>query len=85
MTTDLMKTIEEGDDVENFSEPSDSEDEGKPMKKKASKKVQKDFDTGFKFVGSQKEYMEDTWNDIAKYVKKKAKTTLDDKENVFNL
>ena len=33
----------------------------------------------FSFVSSQKEYMRDTWNDVAKYVKKKAKTNLDDK------
>ena len=79
MTTDLIKTIEEEDEVPNMSEESEDEDEGQPMKNKMARKVMKDFDTGFKFVGSQKEYMEDKWNDLAKYVKKKAKTTLDDK------
>ena len=30
-------------------------------------------------MSSQKEYMHDTWNDIAKYCKKKARTNLDEK------
>merc|ERR1719347_390843 len=42
-------------------------------------KQKKDFESDFSFVSSQKEYMRDTWNDVAKYVKKKAKTNLDDK------
>merc|ERR1719331_2547242 len=42
-------------------------------------KPKKDFESDFSFVSSQKEYMRDTWNDVAKYVKKKAKTNLDDK------
>jgi len=48
-------------------------------KNRVSRMVNKDFDAGFKFVGSQREYMEDKWNDLAKYCKKKAKTSLDDK------
>merc|ERR1712037_9633 len=48
-------------------------------KNKAARKAKKDFETDFSFVSSQKEYMRDTWNDVAKYVKKKAKTNLDDK------
>ena len=41
--------------------------------------AKKDFEPEFSFVSSQKEYMHDTWNDIAKYCKKKARTNLDDK------
>lgn len=80
MTTDLIRTIEEDDDVPNMSEESDEEDDGQPKKNRVSRMVNKDFDAGFKFVGSQREYMEDKWNDLAKYCKKKAKTSLDDKE-----
>jgi len=79
MTTDLIRTIEEDDDVPNMSEESDEEDDGQPKKNRVSRMVNKDFDAGFKFVGSQREYMEDKWNDLAKYCKKKAKTSLDDK------
>merc|ERR1719397_947992 len=39
----------------------------------------KDFESDFTFVSSQKDYMKDTWNDLAKYVKKKARTNLDEK------
>ena len=80
MTTDLIKTIEDDDDVPDLSEDSESDDDGQPKKNKVARMTAKDFDTGFKFVGSQREYMEDKWNDLAKYVKRKAKTTLDDKE-----
>lgn len=79
-TDDLIKTIEDGQEVPNWSEESDSDDDGQPKKNKVARKTAKDFDIGFKFVGSQREYMEDKWNDLAKYVKRKAKTTLDDKE-----
>ena len=41
--------------------------------------AKKDFEPEFSFVSSQKEYMHDTWNDIAKYCKKKARTNLDEK------
>ena len=79
-TDDLIKTIEDGQEVPNWSEESDSDDDGQPKKNNVARKTAKDFDIGFKFVGSQREYMEDKWNDLAKYVKRKAKTTLDDKE-----
>ena len=82
MPLDLMKTIEDGDEVPDMSEESDSDDDGQPKKKKGAQKSQKYFDVGFKFVGNQREYMTDTWNDVGKYVKKKARTTLDDKERI---
>merc|ERR1719486_375306 len=58
---------------------SDEDDVAQPKKNKAARKAKKDFESDFSFVSSQKEYMRDTWNDIAKYVKKKARTNLDDK------
>ena len=82
MAEDLIKTIEDGDEVPDMSEESDSDDDGQPKKNKVAQKVQKDFDVGFKFVGNQREYMADTWNDVGKYVKRKARTTLDDKEPI---
>jgi hypothetical protein len=65
--------------VPDLSENSDSEDEAQPKKNRVTRRTKKDFETGFKFVSSQKEYMTDTWNDLSKYIKKQAKTNLDDK------
>ena len=84
MTSDLMRTIEDEDEVPDLSEESDEDDDGQPKKNRAARLVNKDFDAGFKFVGSQREYMEDKWNDLAKYCKKKAKTTLDDKGKTYH-
>jgi hypothetical protein len=77
--TDLMKTIHDDDEVPDLSENSDSEDEAQPKKNRVARRTKKDFETGFNFVSSQKEYMTDTWNDLSKYIKKQAKTNLDDK------
>jgi len=77
--TDLMETIHEDDEVPDLSENSDSEDEAQPKKNRVARRTKKDFETGFNFVSSQKEYMTDTWNDLSKYIKKQAKTNLDDK------
>ncbi len=76
---DLMKTIHDDDEVPDLSENSDSEDEAQPKKNRVARRTKKDFETGFNFVSSQKEYMTDTWNDLSKYIKKQAKTNLDDK------
>lgn len=38
-----------------------------------------DFDTDFQFVSSVNEYNKDTWNDLTKYIKRKAKSKTDDK------
>ena len=77
--SDLIKTIEEEDVIEADDDSSEDEDVAQPKKNKAARQAKKDFEPGFSFVSSQKEYMRDTWNDIAKYVKKKAKTNLDEK------
>nr|CAD7572669.1 unnamed protein product [Timema californicum] len=51
--------------------------EFQPSKKKD--KVNLDFDTGFNFVSSVAEYNHDAWDDLSKYVKRKAKSKVDDK------
>ncbi len=77
---DLLKTIEDDDEVNYASSESGSDDEAQPTKKKVKDKAKsKDFNGAFQFAENQDEYMKDTWNDIARYVKKKAKTTLDEK------
>lgn len=74
---DLIKTIGDDDQIEYFSEDSDVEVEFQPTSKKNKK--QSDFDSSFKFVGNVEEYNEDPWNDLNKYIKRKAKTKTDDK------
>ncbi|XP_033360984.1 probable ATP-dependent RNA helicase DDX27 [Bombus vosnesenskii] len=74
---DLIKTIEDDQEVPNFSEDSDVEDDFQPRKQK--KKENKDFDNNFQFVNDISDYNKDTWNDLNKYIKRKAKTKLDDK------
>ncbi|KAJ9585565.1 hypothetical protein L9F63_002641, partial [Diploptera punctata] len=74
---DLIKTIDEDEDVPDLSENSDEEEEFQPSKHKKKKKI--DFDTSFKFVGSVEEYNKDTWDDVAKYIRRKGKTKVDDK------
>ena len=82
---DLIKTIEEEDDI-NYESDESKEDENddirKPKKKKhaAKKKLKSDeFDSSFAFVTNQKEYMKDTWSDMSAYLRKKYKSTLDEK------
>jgi len=77
--SDLIKTIDDDDVIEADDSSSEDEDIAQPKKNKAARQTKKDFEPGFSFVSSQKEYMRDTWNDISKYVKKKAKTNLDEK------
>lgn len=48
-----------------------------PSKQKNKKKA--DFDTDFQFVSSVAEYNKDTWDDLKKYVKRKAKAKTDEK------
>ncbi|CAK9811224.1 Probable ATP-dependent RNA helicase DDX27 [Anthophora plagiata] len=74
---DLIKTIEDDEEVPDFSENSDIEEDFQPRKQK--KKENRDFDSNFKFVTDISEYNKDTWNDLSKYIKRKAKTKLDDK------
>ena len=77
--SDLIRTINEDDNIENDDDSSEDEDVAQPKKNKAARQAKKDFVPEFSFVSSQKEYMKDTWNDLAKYVKKKARTNLDEK------
>ncbi|KAI9583780.1 hypothetical protein GQX74_005528 [Glossina fuscipes] len=74
---DLIATIEEDAEVENLSENSDVEIEYQPTKLKQKKITE--FEKGFEFVSSVKEYNQDTWDDLMKYVKRKARTKTDDK------
>jgi len=84
---ELPKTIEDTDNVPNFSESSEDEQDVQPEKRKAAKGVasasKADFDTGFEFfsgTGGAGDYMNDEWSDISKYLKKKKpKTSLDER------
>lgn len=77
VNVDLIKTIDDSIDVTDYSEESDEEEEFQPNKQKNKKK--KDFSTDFEFVGSQLEYNKDTWNDLSKYIKRNAKSKVDEK------
>lgn len=79
LNCDLIKTIEDDEEVPNFSENSDKEDDFQPCKRK--KQENKDFAVDFQFVNDASEYNQDTWNDLSKYIRRKAKTKLDDKIN----
>ncbi|KYQ60175.1 putative ATP-dependent RNA helicase DDX27 [Trachymyrmex zeteki] len=72
---DLIKTIEDDQEVPDYSENSDEEDDFQPRKQK--KKENKDFDKGFQFTSA--EHNLDPWNDLNKYIKRKPNTKLDDK------
>ncbi|KAJ8931263.1 hypothetical protein NQ314_015829 [Rhamnusium bicolor] len=73
----LIRTIDEDEEVQDFSEDSDIEIEFQPTKQKNKKKA--DFDTNFEFMSSVEDYNKDTWNDLTKYIKRKAKHKTDDK------
>ncbi|KAL3286970.1 hypothetical protein HHI36_001456 [Cryptolaemus montrouzieri] len=73
----IIKTIEDDEEVEDFSEESDEEIEYQPVAQKS--KNNGDFDNDFSFVTSVEEYNRDPWNDLNKYIKRKAKTKTDDK------
>lgn len=96
MTLNLIKTINDDDDVEDYSEESEEETnvnvkvfdavtiinlcycfQFQPSKQKNKQKA--DFDTDFQFISSVSEYNKDVWDDIKKYVKRKAKAKTDDK------
>lgn len=114
---DLIRTIDDDQEVPDYSEESEEEDDVREriffitLKKlinnkyiltsftnwllyciyllfKQSKfqphkykkeKTSKDFDSEFQFVNDAAEYNKDTWDDLSKYIKRKAKTKLDDK------
>ncbi|XP_014238026.2 probable ATP-dependent RNA helicase DDX27 [Trichogramma pretiosum] len=72
---DLIKTIESDQEIEDLSEPSDEEDDFQPRRKEKKK----DTGLGGDFVLNSEDFEHDTWNDLSKYIKRKAKTKLDDK------
>lgn len=74
---DLIKTITEDQDIQDLSEDSDQEFEYQPTREKRQKIGA--FDGGFEFVSSVKQYHQDSWDDLMKYVKKKNRTRVDDK------
>ncbi|EZA60045.1 hypothetical protein DMN91_008506 [Ooceraea biroi] len=73
---DLIKTIDDDEEVSHYSETSDEEDDFQPRKQK---KPCTDFNSSFEFEDSGSEYNEDPWNDLGKYIKRKANMKLDDK------
>ena len=84
---ELIKTIEEDDEV-NYESDTSKEDQDEdlraPKKKKkldVKKKVSDEFADDFSFFSNQKEYVADTWSDMSAYIKasKRAKSTLSDK------
>ncbi|KAL1502227.1 hypothetical protein ABEB36_007400 [Hypothenemus hampei] len=77
--TDLIRTINDEDNVEDLSENSDVEIEFQPSKQ--SNKKNTEFADDFTFVSTAAEYNKDSWNDLKKYIKRKAKTKTDDKIN----
>merc|ERR1719234_59010 len=77
--SDLIKTINENDEIVGDDDSSDEEDVAQPKKNKAARKTNESFEPGFSFVSSHEEYMHDTWNDIAKYIKKKNHSNVDEK------
>merc|ERR1712029_558465 len=87
MGMDLPKTIEEDDEVPNYSESSEEETDVQPEKKKRRQEnsaTSKDFDTGFEFFGGSGQnddnYLNDQWRDLTKYLKKKKpKPSLDER------
>ncbi|TRY63930.1 hypothetical protein TCAL_00878 [Tigriopus californicus] len=84
---DLVKTLEETDTVDYLSsENSADEDEAVPQKvnrieplKGQSAPGRQDFEGDFDFVDNQADYMKDTWSEVASYLKKKSRTTLNAK------
>ncbi|XP_025833849.1 probable ATP-dependent RNA helicase DDX27 [Agrilus planipennis] len=72
-----IRTIDEGEEVENYSESSDEEVDFQPSKQKNKKRA--DFDTEFKFGDTNEDYNKDTWNDLGKYVKRKGSLKTDDR------
>ncbi|XP_063388221.1 probable ATP-dependent RNA helicase DDX27 isoform X1 [Cydia fagiglandana] len=73
----FIKTINDGEEVEDFSEESDVEVEYQPSKQKVKRKA--DFNPKFQFVSSVEEYNKNTWDDLQKYVRRNVKRTIDEK------
>ncbi|KAL1465559.1 hypothetical protein WDU94_005116, partial [Cyamophila willieti] len=77
MQIDLLKTIEDDEEVPNYSDDSDKEVEYQPKKFKTKKIT--DFDKDFSFVSSIEEYNKDTWNNLDKYIRRKHSSKIDDR------
>ena len=89
---DLPTTIEDDEEVPNYSDSSEEEVDVQPEKKRRRQTVEtaasKDFDTGFEFfapgganaAGGGDSYLNDQWSDLTKFLKKKKpKTSLDER------
>lgn len=79
---DLVKTIEDDQEIDYQSDSSRDENEDDDLKKPIKqKKIKKntDFDESFAFVSNQKDYLKDTWSDLSAYIRKKANSKLTDK------
>ncbi|CAB3249056.1 unnamed protein product [Arctia plantaginis] len=74
---EFIKTIQDGEEVEDYSEESDEEVEYQPSKQKVKRKA--DFNPKFQFVASVDEYNKNTWDDLQKYVRRNVKRTIDEK------
>ncbi|KAK7861626.1 hypothetical protein R5R35_010129 [Gryllus longicercus] len=75
---DLIKTIYDDDEVEDFSEESDVEVEYQPTKQKRKKTG--DFEADFQFgIDSGGKSTTPEWNDIQKYIRRKGKSGVDEK------
>lgn len=74
---DIIRTIEDDDEVPHYSESSEEEEEFQPKKRKKGKN--KDFDKHFEFLSSFEEYNKDPWNDLYKYVKRKVTNKTEEK------
>ncbi|KAF5291315.1 hypothetical protein FQA39_LY03466 [Lamprigera yunnana] len=76
----IIKTINDDDEVENFSDNSDENvDEDAQFQPSNTKYRDVVFNRNFEFVSSVEEYNKDIWNDLHKYVKRKPSTKTDDK------
>ncbi|KAF5275214.1 hypothetical protein FQR65_LT04248 [Abscondita terminalis] len=78
--TTIIKTINDDEEVQNFSENSDEDvDDDAQFQPTRLKKKDTEFDSTFEFVNSVEEYNKNTWNDLHKYVKRKPSTKTDHK------
>lgn len=77
LAMDLIRTIEDDDEIQGQSEDSDVEVDYQPTKQK--RQIKDDFDGGFEFVSSVAQYNHDTWDDLMKFVKRRTRGKVDDK------
>ncbi|KAG1651789.1 putative ATP-dependent RNA helicase DDX27 [Nymphon striatum] len=76
----FVKTIDDHENPIFENESSESDDECVVPKKKAKVNSKtEEFSSSFHFIDNASEYVLDTWSEVAKYLKKKPSTSLDDK------